>query len=661
MDSIELVSNHIVPLDAAQHPVKSVVVFKGVGAEVTRAFSVNIKAGQNNIKIKNLPSCIDQDSIQVRGLGGATLFDVAFAAAKAKPFPPGYLQESEYLKSLNAKLSMLEGRKRHLDYQADILVGYAKSFTAEHVKPDAFEAFLARFDTLGKSNLEDIAEIKEEIRNLKADIEKEKQNPLAEEDQSYKREASITAVVQTSSDKKVELSLTYFVTRASWVPVYDLRTTSGDSGHPASTVTLQCKAAIQQTTGESWNNASLSLSTGGNAHASSSAVPLLSTLKITPAGHASLFGGDSTNAAIASFRTPMANAAAFGSSAFGQPASAQSQLSTLAMQQQQQHHMVQQLQQQMQQQRLPPQPAVQLQQPQASQPGGFPFGAAPTASAQGEGGGGVRGDDQWVDLVNQASMPEPALEPVNTNPFENANAVATDSVVAATYQIEGRSTIPSDNSTHKVTIFTAQLEGDIEWIVVPRVRTIAYLLCRIKNITTKHFLPGAVNIFLDDTFVAKSDIGHVGPQDSFLCSLGPDPKLKITFSHTEKKKDVGQHAFAPQTDTVTCTNRITLKNTRQTALRKVTVRDTVPITSDSQFKVVLREPQDLATIKAGERVPAGPGVVAQWTAKRADGSGGENEGRMEWVCQLEPGAATGLSLVWDVTSPTGTKWKSFAA
>ncbi len=39
---------------------------------------LELKQGQNEVQIKNLPSCLDQDSIRVDGIGSAVIFDVIY-------------------------------------------------------------------------------------------------------------------------------------------------------------------------------------------------------------------------------------------------------------------------------------------------------------------------------------------------------------------------------------------------------------------------------------------------------------------------------------------------------------------------------------------------------------------------------------------------------
>ncbi len=87
--------------DATEHPVHSVTLFQGDKADVrvrernsallfhpqsefcvqvNRRIQVDLKEGQNEVQIKNLPAGIVPSSIRVDSIGKAVIFDVVFSA-----------------------------------------------------------------------------------------------------------------------------------------------------------------------------------------------------------------------------------------------------------------------------------------------------------------------------------------------------------------------------------------------------------------------------------------------------------------------------------------------------------------------------------------------------------------------------------------------------
>ena len=45
---------------------------------------VELKDGQNDVEIKNLPSLLEADSIRVDGIGNATIFDVIYRQSQSQ-------------------------------------------------------------------------------------------------------------------------------------------------------------------------------------------------------------------------------------------------------------------------------------------------------------------------------------------------------------------------------------------------------------------------------------------------------------------------------------------------------------------------------------------------------------------------------------------------
>jgi hypothetical protein len=52
---------------------------------VTRRIGLDLKEGQNEVTIKNLPTVLDGDSIRVDGIGKAVVFDVVYSNYPPNP------------------------------------------------------------------------------------------------------------------------------------------------------------------------------------------------------------------------------------------------------------------------------------------------------------------------------------------------------------------------------------------------------------------------------------------------------------------------------------------------------------------------------------------------------------------------------------------------
>ena len=76
-------------------------------------------------------------------------------------------------------------------------------------------------------------------------------------------------------------------------------------------------------------------------------------------------------------------------------------------------------------------------------------------------------------------------------------------MTSAVFEIARLTSIPSDNTEHKVSVALVDLAPDFQYQCVPKMSTFAYLTAKVKNTSQYAFLPGPSNIFLDNNFVSK--------------------------------------------------------------------------------------------------------------------------------------------------------------
>ena len=154
-------------ISAANHPIKSVTVFKSSKAEVVRSFDISLKVrlskyyknapltvlqkGRNNVEIRGLSSFIDTHSVRVSGLGSAArLFDVACTIVTSKS--GSYLPDSstEVIRKLRVQKDTLERERTLRNNESQMLLAYAYTLNGEHVNPQQMTAFLEGFMQQGK-------------------------------------------------------------------------------------------------------------------------------------------------------------------------------------------------------------------------------------------------------------------------------------------------------------------------------------------------------------------------------------------------------------------------------------------------------------------------------------------------------------------------------
>ncbi|CAE6359614.1 unnamed protein product [Rhizoctonia solani] len=246
--------------------------------------------------------------------------------------------------------------------------------------------------------------------------------------------------------------------------------------------------------------------------------------------------------------------------------------------------------------------------------------------------------------------------------------VQSTSILNATFGIPGRINIPSDEGSHKVVIAVLDLQADLGWICVPRENESVYLTCKVMNSSEFTLLPGEASVFMDNSFVSKSRINHISPNESFETSLGVDPALRVTYPVAKTlNRTTTQSGFslmAKEHQSVSCySQRISIRNSRPTFV-SVQVMDHVPVSTDAQLGVNLVSPKGLGDSRTSpsEGVDEGkrkehtwkdvwPGVKARWATSEDTG------GAVEWSCDIAPSDEVEMVLAWEVSAPAGQKWQ----
>ncbi|KAF8187704.1 hypothetical protein BJ912DRAFT_926564 [Pholiota molesta] len=259
--------------------------------------------------------------------------------------------------------------------------------------------------------------------------------------------------------------------------------------------------------------------------------------------------------------------------------------------------------------------------------------------------------------------------------------VSSKGAVSAAFGVPGLISIPSDGVGHIVTIVKLSLDAEMSWVCVPKKDTRVHLKAKIKNASEYTLLSGGASVYVDGSFISKSEVPLVSPEESFTCPLGLDPSVRVTY-HPCSKKTL-QSGLYSKTSIHSFTQRITVHNTKSGSDKsisnlKIKVIDQAPVSEDSTIAVKLLQPALLlpdaegsgsGTFKAASSgepkalppLKVSPGIVAAWTG--ADDETGQDsdfdalgkDGKFSWVCTVPPQSKVGLLLQYEVSAPLRTK------
>ncbi|EJD47240.1 hypothetical protein AURDEDRAFT_163847 [Auricularia subglabra TFB-10046 SS5] len=516
-------------------------------------------AGQNKVVVSRLPSCLDQDSIRVDGIGAATIFDVIYA-------PPSTAYQSEInhrTQGLRKQRAELLSERNVLERELAILDQYAGTLNAKDATSNQLGAFLDFYAEKKTGLNNSLAVLDDRISAVDKDIRIEQTASHADID-AHKLGVTVTIVVLAEEDGDAELSLSYTVSGASWTPLYDLRASiAGEavSGKDMkSSVLLHYRASVSQKTGEAWDGVRLTLSTASPQLGT--AIPVLRPLRVSEEVVLPVFERKSTRKGMRISTTHALDTPV--RLELHSDAEDDARCITHAA-------MI---------------PAV-------------PAPLRMRAATVGE------------DAVSATF----AIEGLSTIPSDTDDASQTHKVSITELTL---SNIDLEWVTVPKEVSTVFLQASRLRLVVSSLTR--HSQCKVKNTSDYPFLPGPASVYMGNSFVSRSYVPNVSPHEHLTMSLGADAAVRVTYHPQQKKikQPTGSIFSTAKTSTTSYSQRISVKNTRRAAVPRLVVRDCVPNSTDARIKVNVVEPKELPS--GG---PASAAGVAKNDERPLDGDTGD--------------------------------------
>ncbi len=186
---------------------------------------------------------------------------------------------------------------------------------------------------------------------------------------------------------------------------------------------------------------------------------------------------------------------------------------------------------------------------------------------------------------------------------EMATATLEAGATSASFKIATAASVPSENSPQKIPITSAKLASNPEYLTTPKRLATAYLTAKVINTSEFPLLAGAMNVFLDGTFVATSSLRTVMSGEKFDLALGADEGISVKHKRIQKfTEDTGLTNSGKR---ITYEYLITIQNNKRTT-EKIIVSDQVPLSLNEKVVVKLLSPD------AKEVKPTDEGTL-KWT------------------------------------------------
>ncbi len=197
----------------------------------------------------------------------------------------------------------------------------------------------------------------------------------------------------------------------------------------------------------------------------------------------------------------------------------------------------------------------------------------------------VTAERPHVQLNATSSVSNLSVNPYNKKVIYT-NVYAKE--LSTSFEVPAKTSIPSDNSEHKVTISIETLPVEFAYTTIPKISPSVYLRGKIVNKNDYPLLEGDINIFVDNDFINRTYLKTIVPSDTLSLALGIDNSIQIKKvlinKFTESKGLLGGSRQ------ITYNYEIQITNNRKTE-ETVKVYDQAPIAMNEDIKVELLEPK----------------------------------------------------------------------
>ena len=238
--------------------VKAVTIFVD-GAQVTRHSKIILTSGTTQFSFTKLSPHIQENSIQISGLDGASILSINYAInhinkldkssavaqfqSDIETLNDAIRLEQNIMKGYEQEIKLIEENRSLGNDKQVVDLEKLKQFSAY------YRARITELNTLMHQSLKKNHKYSKQIEDIK--------KQLAELNVDDKiQTGEIKVKLTANSPKQLNLVIKYNVTNAGWFPIYDLK--AKDINKP---LELNYKAHVYQTTGVSWDNVKLTLST----------------------------------------------------------------------------------------------------------------------------------------------------------------------------------------------------------------------------------------------------------------------------------------------------------------------------------------------------------------------------------------------------------------
>lgn len=606
----------------SQSKIEKVTVYLE-GASIERTSSINLLKGENTYVFNNLSPDIDENSIQISGLGDASVLSIVFNI--------DFLEKKEASQEYQAVENLVKTFQQQKNQIENEIAGYNEELQLlqknQRINSDATNLSVEMIKEMSAYYRNRVTEIKNAIYKqqlLLTELHKtiaDHQNELLKLDDSKKEQrGEITLKLNSPKPANLVLKFTYNIKNAGWFPLYDIRATN-----TSSPIEFSYKANVYQQSGTDWDNVNVVLSTGDpntnnikptlfpkylnfNNRSYTSKTPVRNNnYKYNPTiRKVSGTVYDDTGLPL-----PGVNVIIVGTSKGTQTDFDGNYSLDVQGSRELTYSYVG-----FETESLP----IYAGMMNVSLEGGASLDEVVVT------GYGISNDkSEWLanrakGLVSSYNASTSYIEAEDLEP-DNSTMIKESGLTTTRFEIREKYTIKSNAEITVIEVDNFELPAIFQHYAAPELNENVFLTATIKDWEKFDFLAGEANIYFEGNYAGKSYIDPQATADSLNLSLGMDPNIIVK---REKLENFKSKSFLGGTRIVDKGYKIEVKNNKKTAINLV-LEDRIPISENKEIKV-----EDLKT------------GTAEYNDKT---------GILRWKLQLQPNATDKKEFTYTVKYP----------
>jgi uncharacterized protein (TIGR02231 family) len=198
-------------------------------------------------------------------------------------------------------------------------------------------------------------------------------------------------------------------------------------------------------------------------------------------------------------------------------------------------------------------------------------------------------------IASRTAELAPEAPPITAEPVGGDDG---ESGAGLAYRVPRPLAVPADGEPYKTMVARFELDAALDYLAVPVLAPEAYTRATVTNTSSLLLLPGPARVFHGPQFVGETSLETVAAGEEFELQLGVDDQIRV---ERELRRRSTTKAMIGGTRTVDVAYEITVENHRPGQAR-VSVHDHIPVSSDGEIKVRLREakPEPASQTDLGE-------------------------------------------------------------